>query len=187
MLKALNERNFISPDIANTVLGQIALVKGRIQILDLRMIQEMWDTLLDWHISQMPTATSAHRREKEKMKSNFRLAAQIIKKLPHGIHMRFFNDEVEAWSSLKPQSLMVNTDDISFKHGAVIPGEWAMVCLVDAHPDREDVKQALPRTLNELEEGMLTMMLSLRTFFGRPSNNYGLTPLAIYRETQKVS
>lgn len=101
--------------------------------------------------------------------------------------MRFFNDEVEAWSSLKPQSLMVNTDDISFKHGAVIPGEWAMVCLVDAHPDREDVKQALPRTLNELEEGMLTMMLSLRTFFGRPSNNYGLTPLAIYRETQKVS
>ena len=79
MLKALNERNFISPDIASTAPGQIALVKGRIQVLDLRMIQEMWDTLLDWHISQMPSATSAHRREKEKMKSDFRLAAQIIK------------------------------------------------------------------------------------------------------------
>ena len=60
-----------------------------------------------------------------------------------------------------------------------MPGQWTVVGLLDAKPDEEN---PISETNTDLEKGLLTAMLQMRLYLGRPASAWGITPLLIYRE-----
>jgi hypothetical protein len=86
------------------------------------------------------------------------------------------------WSSLEEEHLKINSDDITLKHGATFAGQWHVLGILDAKPDDEMEQSAIPPTAgNGLFEGMVGMLSAIRIFLGRPTNAYGITPVAIFR------
>ena len=110
--------------------------------------------------------------------------ADILAKLPHALQMSLFADTVEIWSTLNPEHMTVNPDDLAFKHGANVAGEWKVLGVVDARPDDESVNE-MPSSSREIENGMFLILNTIREFFGRPSTAFGITPVAIFRPIRK--
>ena len=61
-----------------------------------------------------------------------------------------------------------------------------MLALLDARPSNAD-DLMLPPSVGVLEALMLQMAVQLKEFLGRNASDYGVTPLAIYREVPGVS
>lgn len=182
VINELDRLNFITRDLPSATLGQIVLFGGRIQIIDLRMVQELWEPIIAMQAKgeQAAAKTPQARKAAAAQVENNKSMIKIVSKLPHTMQMRAFNGDMQLWSTLNPSALTINGEDLAFKHGASIPGDWIVLGILDAKPDvSEDF--ALPNNLSELESGMLQMMMGLRVFFGRNDADYGITPIAIFR------
>lgn len=185
LLKELNERGYVEPDITAARLGQIVHFKGKLQVIDLRMVQRMWEPLVEIQSLELPVQTASQRKGKAEQTRKQKHVVKILENMPHTLQMRGFNDENQVWSTLVPEHLSINPADLSFKHGVSIPGEWSMIAVLDAHPVRADDELNLPRGIGEVESGILQMMLMLKVYFGKQDDDFGVTPLAIYRRVER--
>lgn len=182
VINELDGRGFVSKDVATANLGQLVLIRGRLQIVDLRMAQELWEPILSLQAGQMKSEakTPSERKSALKHAEDSKQQIKLISKLPHTMQMRLLNPEFQAWSTLKPSALTINSEDLAFKHGASMPGEWLTLAVLDARPSDDD-DFVVPERLGDVESGMLQMLLGLRMFFGRHTLDYGVTPIAIFR------
>lgn len=184
LLRELHEQGYIKAFSKSAALGQLILFKGNIQILDLRILQKLWQPVLAMQAALKPANTEAQRKAKKTEDAQAQTIAKVAENLPHIIQMRAFNDDHQLWATLTPDALTVNPSDLAFKHGPSIPGEWAILGLLDARPSSEE-EMKLPSGLGEVETGMLQMALHLKHFLGRNFTDYGITPIAIYREVRR--
>lgn len=184
LLRELNESGFIKPFSKSLALGQMILFKGHIQVLDLRILQKLWQPVLAMQAAATPAHTEAQRKAKKQEEAQAQAIARVAENLPHIIQMRAFNEEHQLWATLSPEALTVNPSDLAFKHGPSIPGQWAIVGLLDARPSIEE-EMKLPSGLGEVELGMLQMALQLKHTLGRNFQDYGITPIAVYREVAR--
>ncbi|VEB42949.1 Uncharacterised protein [Chromobacterium violaceum] len=181
VINALDQHGLVNRDISSTNYGQLVLIKGAIQLLDLSMLQNMWDGIAKMMVNELPTATSAQKKAKQEAEKEAKDMASVISKLPHTLQFKVFNDEAMVWSTLKPEHMIINPFDFAMKHGATISGEWFALGIVDAKPsDIEDFDKIA--TSNELEKGLLFMLSQLRSVMGRSLGDYGITPVAVFRE-----
>lgn len=186
VINALAERGYVSEDISASGLGQVVLFTGRLQVIDLRMIQGLWEPIISVHNKQQLSSakTNSERRAAQAEQANAKEISQILPKLPHMLQMRVFDNGTHLWGTMDPAGMTINPADLTFKHGPSIGGTWRMLCVLDAKPETErsdDEPMILPTSLGELEAGMLKMTLGLRQQFGRPYGDYGVTPIAIFR------
>jgi hypothetical protein len=75
--------------------------------------------------------------------------------------------------------------DIVLKHGNRIPGEWAILGVLDALPDHQGSEPEDPDfgVVEEMAAKMVGVVAPVtRTVLGRPSSHFGVTPLLIFRE-----
>jgi hypothetical protein len=182
VINRLDELNFIYRDIKATPIGQIALVKGKLRLVDIRMLKDMWKTIMQLALHQNSAknkAATKNRKENEAM-------ADLLAKLPHALQMSLFFDGIEIWSTLNPEHMTVNPDDLAFKHGANVAGEWMILGVIDAHPD-DEISDDMPSSSRDLENGMFQVLNAIREFFGRSQSAYGATPIAIFRSVKKRS
>lgn len=186
VLRELNEQKFIAPDIENALLGQVIQIKGSIQVTDLRLFEKMWEPMINMDSAQKLAA--AKGAEKAAVKAQFEEAKKIIKiiqLLPHILQMRLHNENNASWSTLQPEFMTINPIDLLFKHGAYIPGEWTTIGVLDAKPSNSLVDQ-LTAKLSSIGTGITSFMPEvlggLRTTFGRADQDYGITPIAVYRK-----
>lgn len=186
LLRELNERGFIAPFSSSAALGQLVLFKGNIQILDLRILQKMYLPIMELESLKAPAHTEAQRKAKKALDAQNQAFVKIAENLPHIIQLRAFNDDAQLWATLNPEALTINASDVAFKYGPSIPGEWAVLALLDARPSSGDDLR-LPPGLGQMEVAMLTMAIHLKGSLGRNDSDYGITPLAIYREVPGVS
>lgn len=177
----LDELGYISSDILSANLSHLVLVTGGLEIIDIRMLKEMWPLFSDEVVkgaSPSKKNLAEARREVTKM-------IGLLSKLPHALQMSITGDDFgEAWSTLDPAGLTINSDDFAFKHGASIAGTWHVIGVLDAKPDSGAERAPLVGQ-SDLKNGMLGIMTMMRTFFGRPSTAFGITPLAIFRPIRK--
>ena len=184
LLRELSEQGYVSPFSADAILGEVVLFKGNIQVVDLRILQKLWQPMLALQAINQPAHTEAQRKTKKASEAMAGAIARVAEALPHIIQLRAFNADDQLWATLQPEALTVNASDLAFKYGPAIPGEWCVLALLDARPsDSDDIK--LPQGLGDVESGMLQMALQLKTFLGRSYLDYGVTPLAIYRQVPK--
>jgi hypothetical protein len=184
VIDRLDELGFIKKRINDTAMGQLLLCSGTITFQDIRMMRNLWDPVMKLVISQ--EAGQGGNKQNKALLNNKTKEAEMMKSiisaLPHALLMTLMSEGKSLWSSLEEEHLKINSDDITLKHGATFAGQWHVLGILDAKPDDEMEQSAIPPTAgNGLFEGMVGMLSAIRIFLGRPTNAYGITPVAIFR------
>lgn len=187
-LDALYDAGFIHSGLTDSRIGTLVLIKGQLSIFDLRLLREMWQFMGDL-LAKEQTSHIAKELDRQKqaarVKKEMDSLAQMIAKIPHAVQGTFANDDGAAWFTLKPEFMLINPEDITFKHGCDLDGEWHMLGIIDALPVTAEVAPRRPVIESDVEAGFRTMLVAIRAGFGRPPARHGITPIMIFRTLRK--
>ncbi|NVM78727.1 hypothetical protein FHW83_004557 [Duganella sp. SG902] len=189
-LDALYSAGYIGDSLTDAGIGTLFLTHGSISMFDVRMLKTMWPHLGEVVAEEGAKNVVGHaQRQKARAaaKKEYSAIMQLISNLPHSLHGSIISaDHSLAWFTLKPECMLVNPDDLAFKHGCDLPGEWHMLGIVDAKPNDTIENIVKADALNaQLEGATRVMLLHIRQFFGRPEDRYGVTPVLIFRTIKK--
>jgi len=185
VLHRLDELGYIKRSLSDADFGDLVLMNGAMNLIDLSMMKDLWEPLvaLERMNSSSSAKTATKKRILDQEKFLTKHLASIMKGLPHSIQIRLFNAEDQAWASLRREYLTVNPEDFPLKHGPSIQGNWYCLAILDGKPTSEDESFNLPVGHSDIEQAMWHFSLQLRFLFGRRERDYGLTPIAIFRTT----
>ncbi|MFT3815265.1 MAG: hypothetical protein QM740_18115 [Acidovorax sp.] len=185
VLRELNARGLIIDGVDRAALGQIVLVRGTIQVTDVRMLQKLWRPVVKAQEAKnlAEAKTESERKKIHRMSRDETSAVDLIELLPHALQFHIRNDEVACWATLDPDQMTINPADLAFKHGPSIPGEWLTLGVLDGKPSspQEGFLEAVKHVNSPIQLGMVQVLKGLREAFGRGEDDYGITPLVIYR------
>lgn len=191
-LDELDDAGYIGHDITVAGIGSLFLTKGKISIFDVRMLKVMWPHLGNQVAEDAANAVVGQAQQKkarENAKKEYDRMAPLLANLPHALHGSVVGDSDElAWFTLKPEFMQVNPEDLAFKHGCDLPGDWHILGILDAKPG--DTMENIVNSMainSQLESAMRMLLLHVRGFFGRPDERYGVTPVLIFRTIKKAS
>jgi len=190
-LDALYEAGYIGDSIATARIGSLVLAKGHLSIFDIRMLKNMWPQIAEMiavsETSQIVNQAQRQKAHAAKKKEN-EMHVGIISQVPHSVQGTFLTEEGDAWFTLQPEYMRINAEDIVFKHGSDLGGEWHVLGIVDALPDHLSPYSEAPARVNsEVESGLRGMLAMLRLVLGRPAHRYGITPIMIFRTMKKLT
>lgn len=200
--------NFASPLRGESRFGSIVVTSGSLQIVDLRMMKNLWEPsikaamLATQHNDEATARSSANRPPRSRRNPGpaaplpeavggqqqtfvqfMSLVAEMLKHVPHLVHAAFLSESgFKLWAPLQPQFLTVNSEDLLMKYGAVIDGTWTVVGILDGF--------CIPRQpfpVSPLLDSVMTTTNQLREQIGRPEGFFGLTPIAIFQSLLGVS
>jgi len=106
ILRELQARGYISKMSTEWKLGQLVILNGYIQILDLRILQKLWRPVI-----ALESATSPQQKNKALQQIENRLKSKLVdtvEVLPHFIQMGAFNNDHQLWGVLIPEALTIN-------------------------------------------------------------------------------
>jgi len=203
VLALLESNGLIVHDLTKAEIGQLVLVRGDLEVIDIRLMRELWNPIMGlWKHNEetvhrtldglVKGITAGAEKAKAKVtltelkqQSNQNILTMnrfiaVLEKLPHALHGGLTTASGEAvWMSLDPASLTTSVDDFALKHGANIPGRWTAVGVLDAFPDPD---RPAPEVVGETLHGMMRFMsMFIQSTMGRPKESFGLTPVAVYR------
>lgn len=179
VIERLSELSFIGRGLEHVPVGRLSLIRGTLNIMDMKLLKDLWEP-----VSEMVTKDLSHAQQ-QATKRELRTIGKILEKLPPTAQMVMQCSDGLAWSTLRPDSVVVNIDDLSLKHGGCIAGEWHCLCVVDADPDGEFTPEPMA-TGSDLFDAVISMLDGIRKAVGRPANAYGVTPVAIFRAIHKT-
>lgn len=198
-LDHLSDRDMIQKDMANAQLGQFVLAKGWLSILDLAMFKDAWKLPAIQRkvreggaptkkVSQM---TAAERQANQEQKDNSDLMLEMIQIMPHSVHASMITtgeDPKLLWCTLREEYLVIPASDIVLAHGAMMPGEWSVMGILNAQPEFLTPE---PEAENDQTPGLMQSVVGqvskliapiVRVALGRPAAAHAITPLLIFRE-----
>jgi hypothetical protein len=104
-------------------------------------------------------------------------------KLPHSIQATLQTDSAEVWSSLRPEGMTVNVEDLWLEQGSQLAGEFVLIGVLTAMPGTGHTPAATEAmTIPDLSDAFAGIT---RPLMGRPAHSYGVAPLMIYREIRR--
>jgi hypothetical protein len=202
----------IMRDLAQSRIGQLVLVSGRLAMFDLGVIRAAWnikaikDAILQQASNSAPENSESSpmrisskdrqrldRERKAQAEKELEIGLEMVKLLPHAIQSSIRTGEYEIWCSLREENLIVPASEILIKHGHVVAGDWNMVGILDTFPDENiptlenDPEQFVTSAMAALSLGALWQLIGTlapiaRMALGRPAASFGMTPLLIFRE-----
>lgn len=177
VLDLLDERSFIAPSVRSAKLGQIFIARGKIRLLDFKVLRDCWED-----VSSIVLAghQGSGKHPKQSDKEGLKRVFSLLKKLPHSTELVIHTESDMIWTNADPKNLTITSDTLTFSHGSAIPGTWGMVGILDGTPDIEDDFVSRPM-VKELQIAMFSITAQLRELLGRPVGAYAATPLVIYR------
>ena len=206
-LDFIAERRLIQPNIEEAALGQFVLARGRLGISDLTMFKDAWalgtiQRALRAGADEQETPTGNRQQRRAQgnrpasntMPSDIDIAMELMTVLPHTVHAQITNDSGQAtWAVLRGEYMVTPPTELVLTHGTGLPGEWAMLGILNGRPDigetafqqqLTEIEQGLPAGLVNSGVGMMMKILSplIRQTLGRPENSFAVTPLLIFRE-----
>jgi hypothetical protein len=197
-LDEAQHKNLINRDIASARIGEVVLVTGPLRIRDFGSLREIWNkpsmrkSIEAGAVEDQATNRQQRRRaaknngdnKKNKSPTDLDMFFDLVEVLPHTTQAMVGDDYV-AWGLLKSEGLLGSSSDFALKFGGSIPGDWAMIGLLEALPGGSDLPLDILETtqLDQVGDALFMHLEPLtRQFLGRPSNAYGVTPLIILRE-----
>lgn len=179
LLDRLSEMDMIKNDLSGLKIGDIALATGLIKVFDVGMVHKL-----------MPAAKLIARQNKnknqiKKEQQELDTAEQILKVLPQSIQIDMATVEGRGvWMTVSPDHLTIPTGDLMLKYGPIIPGQWHVLGILDAHAHDllETPEAPYPTSENEIRNSMDVVGMMIRMQIGRPSSSFGITPLMIFRK-----
>lgn len=191
LLNRLDELGFIHRGIESAGIGSLILLKGYLRLIDVAMLKDMWPIIGKHVSSQAATQKQSRGNRKERRAAPdappsqvdlTTLGADMLRHLPHAFELHHVSLEGFCWATLDPASLMISASDIALKHGAVLPGEWHMLAVLDARPGFASEGPWADVPQSQLTEAINQLLILLRGLMGRPSDYHGVTPLILFRE-----
>lgn len=189
-LDALYQAGYIRDGLANGRMGSLILEKGSISLFDIRLLKDIWPHMGET-VASNDSAGIANIKERHKAaaakKKEFDQLAAVMTKMPHSLQGNLAVGDDVAWFTLKPECMLLNPEDLTFKHGSDLKGSWHVLGIVDALPDNlAEENSPFNGASSDLENVMRTMLDALKSMFGRPPDRYGLTPVMIFRVIKKA-
>ncbi|CAA0327929.1 MULTISPECIES: hypothetical protein [Klebsiella] len=186
LLDKLSESGRIKASLNDARLGDIVLIKGMMKIFDAQMVHLCMPIVKKIKINEMKNEKNPKAKGllKESI-SEFENAEELVKMLPPTTHIDFADSYGNySWMSVEPSNLTTTLSDVSLKYGPFIPGEWHILCIVDAYADDtklDNPTAPYPTVSNDLKDAMNSMLIMMRNIMGRPVGSFGITPLIIFR------
>lgn len=205
-LDVLEERRLIRPQIEEASLGQFVLVRGWLSVLDLAMFKNAWGLKTIQaavRAGQPIDAPEGNRQQRRsqgkqepqiaKMPSDADLLLDLLSVLPHTVNASVMTEHETVWAALRDEFLVTPASELVLTHGTSLPGEWAMLGILNGKPDfgAHEHQQKMAEIGNELPPGLVnsaigmmaqTLAPIIRTALGRPANAYAVTPILVFRE-----
>lgn len=177
VIDKLDELGFIGREISNAGLGQMVLVSGALALREIRTILKLWEPA--FNMSKMLGSGDKLPTPKQS-----KVITDLLAALPHTLLMILQSDQYSMWATLEEANLKINADDITLKHGASIAGKWHILGILDALPDNATDNSYVSFN-NDILDNLKEFLTAIKQLIGRPSNSYGITPIAIFRTVQK--
>lgn len=187
VIRELNRLGLIQKDIEKAKLGQIVLFSGRLQIVDYALMASLIRPAMHMHIHEMPSKTPNDKINKKSKQAELDAFANLIEQMPKLVQFRLFDDNNSAWGTISAGNLMVHSLDFVMKHSITIPGQWHILAVLDAVPDKDDeteIDSAALKYMTQMESGYVEAFMHLRGMMGRRLEEYGVSPLAIFRKVE---
>lgn len=193
VMNRLDELGFIKRSINEARIGQLILVSGYMQILDIRMLKELWPTVLTEAKKQAEAVQHGSRQPRKASGKSTTVDAEIkamsegLRHLPHSLQMHLLTNEGILWATLNPDQMIVSAEDFLLKHGSAVPGEWYLLCVVDSFAPMNAIPIWGDLPISDLAKAMMGAAEQIRIQFGRPSGTVAVTPLSIFRAISPTS
>lgn len=165
------------------------MIPCEMSVIDIRMLKDLWsdigEMVLYEEIAAQNLAPKAKQQAIATRKRGSETVAKLLKSMPHAVQATFTSSGSMLWATLRPESMLINPDDLALKHGATIPGSWYLLGVLDAQPGDSPA----PVCVREggLDAAMVQMLSAMRELIGRPSNAYGVTPIGIFRAIRRAT
>ena len=187
LLDKLDELGMIHRDIASASIGSLILASGVPKLIDVRFIQEMWDSASElMHMDRKITNKNKTQvaLEKKAMKD----IGSVFKKLPPTPQLYMLDgDDNNIWACFDEKYMIVNPASLALMHGTIVKGKWHILGVLDAYPDSHEndslaieIEEQYPQ--NDFLVTFSEVAQMVRQLMGRPSVSYGITPLLIFRK-----
>lgn len=196
IIDRLDELGFIGRDLVADNLGRLILLKGHLSVVDVDMFKQLIQPALNFYINDLNhqikassgSVKQALQSELADIKRTKNDMIELIKGVPFAIQGRFLSktrtdqeDYHNVWMTLNRDELIGDTNDLNFKHGLFVSGEWYLLGVLDALPYDDFDYQHNSNQFNEMIEHFIT---SLKETAGRPQESFGITPIAIFRNIE---
>ncbi|MEB5475989.1 DUF6414 family protein [Acinetobacter pollinis] len=181
MIDRLDELGFINYDLNENQLGNLVLLKGSLGVCDVASMKEVIDPAVQFTMDQMPSLKPSEKTAKNQLKKMMDPLISFMKAIPFALQARFFDKgdfDKEVWMTLNRTEMFNDINDINFKYGDIMAGDWHVLGVLDAIPNDQSIKVTESNEINEVVENFTKMM---KEQFGRPTTAYGMTPIAIFR------
>lgn len=197
-VKYFDEQKQNAPSLISSSIGQIAKLKGRLSVIDFNFLKLfVSNPVIMTSIMGLNQASdeSENRKQRRLKKSKIeedpsnKMVMELFSILPYQVQLYIFG-QYDAWATLEEDFLVTKASDLLLKYGKDIDGEWDIIAIVDAMPNKSvELVDSAKLEIGENLEGFgmtVTHMLApfARNILGRPSNAYGITPLVIYRSVK---
>ncbi|MBF7694178.1 DUF6414 family protein [Acinetobacter pollinis] len=188
MIDRLDELGYIYRDLTPENLGSIVLLNGFLSVNDIEVMKGLIKPSFDFMLQQMPNKTGADKTKIQQFKKLTEPLLGFISHLPFALSCSLYaKDEhtdnlTEVWMSLTREDISSQVHDISFKHGDTLAGQWYVLGVLDAIPNALDEnKQNIPNVNDDGFGEFKKSISEVLKMFGRNSESYGMTPIAIFR------
>ncbi|MGP1571861.1 MAG: DUF6414 family protein [Moraxella sp.] len=196
IIDRLDELGFIGRDLVADNLGRLILLKGHLSVVDVDMFKQLIQPALNFYINDLnhqikassgpvKQALQSELADIKRIKNDM---IELIKGVPFAIQGRFLSktktnqeDYHNVWMTLNRDELIGDTNDLNFKHGLFVSGEWYLLGVLDALPYDDFSYQYNSNQFNGMIEHIIT---SLKEAAGRPKESFGITPIAIFRNIE---
>lgn len=185
VINRLDEYGYIHRDLATAAVGGLVLVKGRLMLRDFSHFPASWPLVrkaLPLKNIAADANASIQGNSKVTVSEVESFIKYLIDNIPQPIQMTFESFGSFLWSTLSQDGFIVSPIDIFLKHKTIVPGEWYVLGIIDAHPDHAGESEATPSLGGGVTDPFHTMAQDIRAIFGRPESNYGISPLVIFRQ-----
>lgn len=190
LLDLLSQAEMIQRDINKAPIGSLVLVSGPIQIFDISLLQNAWDSIggLIFADKVPKKAKSSMTRSQRQTVEFYNTMGGLLKAMPNSpqIYLKDASDEV-VWASLEPDFIVGNPATLALSNGPFLSGTWNAVGILDGHRDDSSVEQPEAFAKTEMSEGICQMLTAVKDAVGRGHDTFSMTPLMIFRAVTKRS
>ncbi|MCM1128983.1 MAG: hypothetical protein NC211_03760 [Alistipes senegalensis] len=189
LLNRLDELGMINRDISSSVLGSLVLISGHSKLIDVKLMQEMWDDGTNLAIADIKI-THQNKSQIKQQKDTMKSIGGVFKRLP-AVPQLYLMDEsgTSFWSCLNEQNMIVSSSSLALMYGTIVVDEWHVLGILDAKPDDEEKMKSVEEVKKEYKQSQIAYFSSdilnvVRELMGRPKEAYGITPLLIFRKVK---
>lgn len=119
-------------------MGSILLIEGWLQIVDLRMLKELWGPIFKM------MQKSGGAAQKTAARINASSINDFVKHIPHPLVIQMTTSDspegevpqfgptsLYAWGVLEPDDLVGSADALPLMNGGWVPGKYCMIAVLD--------------------------------------------------------